>query len=622
MKARPLGEVGKKSENPAGERTLRRLVDNRWFALTDLLLVMLSAAAWMLIPRFGIGFSLIALLPWVLRSLAGHLPFQRTPFDWLIAVFLITAWVGYWAAYDKSAAWIKVWLIVSTVLLYYALSAQPKQNVVFLSFLSFCFALVLSLYFCLTYDFEGSGGRFAIWWMNHRPHVDWPAIHYDDVLGPVLISMILAFYWLWSTSKKSFGSVAVLMQPFLLLGMGMVALVFVLTLSRGIGLMGLGAVGLWVLWRASVRSGSNLRVRAIFPVLVLTYLLVLITVAYLGPASDAPGSMQGDYGANSRAELFGRGSYFLADYPITGAGLASFPGLYSQYMLVIPHSYFTNSYNLFLDVAIEQGVIAGSILIILYLGSVILVSQAIANDRPNELRLMRWLGLFALVVTIVHGCFYDYIYNGNGTALLFYPLGIAMAGTVNPTKSAERVFQQPKIISSWYRVVIGSLLAVIAVLALNPNKIIPLWYANLGAVQMSQVELKDFPTGQWSTSEIVSRLEMADTTLRSALKYEPHNQTANYRLGLIAILRQDFETAAAKLETAYQEAPNHRGIIKSLGYCYVWLGDMDKAQTLLDRIPEARHEMKNYIWWWETQGRPDLSERASLMVSRLEPNPQ
>jgi hypothetical protein len=83
---------------------LRQLIDNRWFALADLLLVMTSAAAWMLIPRAGIGFSLIALLPWVIRFLAGQRPFQRTPFDWLILIFLVTAWVGYWAAYDKSAA--------------------------------------------------------------------------------------------------------------------------------------------------------------------------------------------------------------------------------------------------------------------------------------------------------------------------------------------------------------------------------------------------------------------------------------------------------------------------------------------------------------------------------------
>jgi hypothetical protein len=507
-------------------------------------------------------------------------------------------------------------------LLYYAFSGQPKQNLVFLSFLSFCFALALSLYFCFTYGFEGSGGKIATWWMNHRPRLDWPAIHYDDVLGLVLISAILAFYWLWNTSKKSFGTAAVVMRLFLLLGIGMVALVFVLTISRGIELMVLAAMGFWVLWRVSTSSGSNVRVKAVFPLLVIGYLVVLITFTYLGPASDVPGSPQSDYGTNSRAEVLGRGAYFLADYPITGAGLASFPGLYSQYMLVIPHFYFPNSYNLFLDVAIEQGVIAGTIFIILYLGSVIFVSQAIANDPPNELRFMRWLALIALIVTIVHGLFYDYLYSGTGTALLFYPLGMAMAGRVDRPTSAEQIFQLPRTASSRNRVITAPLLAVVALLALNLHKIIPLWYANLGAVQMSQVELKDFPTGQWATSEIVPRLELADTAFQSALQYEPGNQTANYHLGRISMLRQDFKTAAANLETAYQEIPNHRGIIKSLGYCYVWLGEMDKAQALLDRIPEARHEMEVYIWWWETQGRPDLSERASRIVSRLDPASQ
>jgi hypothetical protein len=30
-----------------------------------------------------------------------------------------------------------------------------------------------------------------------------------------------------------------------------------------------------------------------------------------------------------------------------------------------------------------------------------------------------------------------------------------------------------------------------------------MWHANLGAVQMSKVELMGFPTGQWMDSEIV-----------------------------------------------------------------------------------------------------------------------
>jgi Tetratricopeptide repeat len=601
---------------------LRQFVDNRWFALTDLLLVMMSGAAWMLVPRLGIVFTLLAMLPWYLRFLAGRLPFQPTPVDWLMALFLATAWVGYWAAYDKSAAWIKVWLIVNAVLLYYALSAQPKQNLGLLSFLSFCFALAFSIYYFLTYDFTGGGGGLAIWWMNHRPHIEGLAVHHGHISGLLLISSIFAFYWLWTTSKKSFGSVAVMIQRLLLFGIAMIVLLFALTLSRGIELIGMAVIGFLILWRTSTLAASDSRVRIAFPILVLMYVTALIIVAYLGPARLATGSGSNDYGMNSRTELFGRGVYFLVDYPITGGGLGSFPGLYSQYMLVIPSFYFINSYNLFLDVAIEQGLIAGSILIILYFGSLLLVSHTVVNGPPNELQLMRWLGLFALIATIVHGIFYDDLYNGNGTVLLFYPLGMAMIGVVNQSNSTDRAFQLPRVISRSKRVIFGTLFAVIAVMALNLNKIIPLWYANLGAVQMSQVELKDFPTGQWETSAIVPRLEMAETTLHSALQYDSRNQTANYRLGLISMLRQDFKTAAANLETAYQEAPNHRGIIKSLGYCYVWLGDMDKARLLLKRIPEAQHEMSVYIWWWGTQGRSDLSENASIMISRLDPASQ
>jgi len=219
--------------------------------------------------------------------------------------------------------------------------------------------------------------------------------------------------------------------------------------------------------------------------------------------------------------------------------------------------------------------------------------------------------------------FYDYLYNGNGTALLFFPLGMAMMGVVNRNHSGDGVVQLPKALPRLNLAMITlPVLALILMFGVNINKVISHWYANLGALQMSQAELKNFPANQWATSDMVHRLEAAESTLQAALQYDPQNQTANYRLGLISMLRQDFKTAAANLETAYQEAPHHRGISKSLGYCYVWLGDMDKAQKLLDRIPEAQHEMKVYIWWWGTQGRPDLSERASLMISRLDPAPQ
>jgi hypothetical protein len=602
---------------------LRQTVDNRWFALTELLLVIMSATAWVLIPRLGIWFSLIVFLPWVLRFLAGHLPFQRTPFDWLIAIFLASAWISYWAAYDKSAAGIKFMLIVSAVLLYYALSAQPKQNLVFVSFLSFCFASAIAIYFFLTYDFVGSRSNAVIWWMMHKPKVDWPALNHGNTSGLLLISSIFALHWLWGLRKKSVGTVSILLRCLLFLGGGLISLTFLLAISHGTELIALGAVGFWILWKVSTSARSIAGGNRVFPIVVLVYLTVLIVFVYLGPARVPEGSVSDAYGSNSRAQLLEQSVYFLVDYPITGAGLNSFPGLYSQYILVIPYPYFSNSHNLFLDVAIEQGLVGGAIFLVVYLGAVWLVSERIVTTASNEIRTINWFSLLALLVMMIYGLFYDNLYNGNGTALLFFPLGMAMMGVVNRNRSGDEVVQLPKELPRLNMAMITlPVLVLILMLWVNLNMVISRWYANLGAVQMSQAELKNFPANQWATSDMVHKLEPAESTLQDALQYDPQNQTANYRLGLISMLRQDFKTAAANLETAYQEAPNHRGIIKSLGYCYVWLGDMDKAQKFLDPIPEAQNEMKVYIWWWGTQGRPDLSERASLIISHLDPSSQ
>jgi len=603
---------------------LRQITTNQWFAFTDLLLVVVSGAAWILIPKFGIWFTLFALLPWGLRLLAGSMPFKRTPFDWLMAVFLITAWVGYWAAYDKTTAWVKVWLIVTAVLLYFALSAWPKQNLRLPSMISFCIGLGISIYFFLTHDFTGGPAGIALWWMNHRPRVDGFAIHHGYVSGLLVITSLFASYWLWSIRKKAFGRFSIVLKILLALGVATIFGAFILTMSRGIWAAVVCGLGVWILWKivTSNRFAAKPKMRALFPVFVLVYLGAIIVFAYLGPARAGGGLSQSDYGNNTRAELFERGASFLADYPITGGGLNSFPGLYSQYVIVIPFYYFINSYNLFLDVAIEQGLIGGSAFIFIYLGSVLLVSHTIVKTQANEIRFFAWLGLFALIVTIIHGLFYDYLYNGSGTMLLFFPVGISMIGVANLNDSEVETIQLPEVLTvlnkgNIRRMVLVLAVVTVTILALNINKMVSLGYANLGAVQMSQVELRHFPTNHWATAETVPELETADASFHSALQYDPNNQTANYRLGMISMLRQDFEAASENLETAHQQSPGHRGIIKSLGYCYAWLGEMDKAQLLLERVPEAQKELNVYVWWWGTQGRRDLSIKAFQMASRL-----
>jgi hypothetical protein len=80
---------------------------------------------------------------------------------------------------------------------------------------------------------------------------------------------------------------------------------------------------------------------------------------------------------------------------------------------------------------------------------------------------------------------------------------------------------------------------------------------------------------------------------------------------------RDFETAQVELAKANIIDPEHRGIQKSLGYAYVWGGELDKPKYLLRDIREAEDEMGVYSWWWGEQDRGDLARQAKDMEQIL-----
>lgn len=601
---------------------LRQIVDHPGFALVDVFLVLISGAVWMLSPGVEPWIILIALLPWSVRMIAGRFPFRRTRFDWLLLIFLITAWLAYWSAYDKASAWNKIWLIVLAILLYYALVSQPGQNLVWVSLILFGVGIGTSIYFFLTHDFTNASVRIASWWMNTRPQFGWPAIHQGYISGIVAITTLYSLHGISKIRKITSRNPLVLSRSLINPGLGIMIGAFLFSASRGIWLAIAGAIVTWMLWKLLITSKPGFAsVKWLSPIVILICLLALVTFAYIGPAILNADETQSRYGDNTRLELFLRSAYFLEEYPFIGGGLDSFPGLYSQYQLVIPHHYFINSYNLFLDVAIEQGVIGGLAFLLVYVGCVWHASQAFLKAQSTEKFFLDWVSLFVLMIVVVHGMFYDYLYNGMGTFLLFLPTGISMNRIL---QSAEEngghvsvPFSQSKARETGNRSLSLAVSGMLIILVLFSGQLRSMWHSNLGAVQMSKVELMGFPSGQWMDSTIVPGLEAAETSLHSSLRFDGNRRTTNHRLGLISMLRTDFDAAVGYLEVANKYAPGHRGIIKSLGYCYVWLGDFDNAQRLLAEIPEASEELAIYVWWWGERGRHDLSEKALQMVPRL-----
>jgi predicted Zn-dependent protease len=112
---------------------------------------------------------------------------------------------------------------------------------------------------------------------------------------------------------------------------------------------------------------------------------------------------------------------------------------------------------------------------------------------------------------------------------------------------------------------------------------------------MARAELVGYPTGRWDADRtrriIESRtIQAALVSFNRAILFEPDNVTARYRLGLIALGKDDFQDAILQLKRAQEAAPAHRGIRKVLGYVYTWTGQLGPAFELLVQVPEAQNE--------------------------------
>lgn len=571
-----------------------------------------------------------------MRLAAGCFPFRHTRLDLPLVIFLVTAAIGVWAAYDRDAAWTKFWLMVGAILFFYALAGQPQANLWLVAGLLGFLGALAACYFSMTHDWGTEPAkveminRVALSWMSVRP-----SFHGEDIIHANAAASLMAMV---TPLLAAFGlrSWRVRRMPLVLLVAAAGALILtslLLTTSRG-GWLALGAaMGIWLLWSLSDHV-ARLRRRGRSRIFGLSLLFVSslsgwFALTYPGGIAGLAGSLPGPASASSRLDLARNTINLIANFPFTGGGLGAFPGLYSQYIDVIPFRVNDHSHNLFLDVAVEQGLLGLGAFLLVMLGSVwLLIASSIRREASTErLDLLRWATLAGLLVVLLHGLVDDVLYGHIGTPLLFLISGMAVAVAQPGPQQHSRRVQAAGVASTRARVegkrqwkIVGTAVVVIASIALLYSFRKPLlasWYADLGAVQMARTELAGWPMGEWDDGSNVAALAPTEALFHQALRLDPNNRAAHHRLGLIAMLRRDFTTAVAHLERAYQADGNHPGIRKVLGYSYVWSGQLDHAVEVLANVPETRDEMAVYVWWWGTQGRKDLAAHAEEIVGRM-----
>ena len=146
--------------------------------------------------------------------------------------------------------------------------------------------------------------------------------------------------------------------------------------------------------------------------------LALILLAYglfasgqldrlVGAVPDPTGSLV------SRAQIWRQGLPLIRDYFFTGAGLASFPIVFSIYRLLIHVPFHEHLHNIFLETWYEQGILGlaamlwGMLVVLRWAWEALTPSAGglwnAGYSRQSSLRTLGWAGMAALVTMGVHG---------------------------------------------------------------------------------------------------------------------------------------------------------------------------------------------------------------------------
>lgn len=634
---------------------MKTLLDRRWFAGIELFLTVVCAAVWYFWPQVGAWILPLAFTPWLLRLLGGRFPYRRTALDIPVLVFLVMALVGVWAAYDRTAALSKFWILLAGILLFYALASQPQANwSLVIGFLVLLGAFIAA-YFLLAYSWQAQPAdldflnRIGLGWMKVRPSIQQAQPDHNRIGGilAVLSPFVLAGTWnAWRERRI----------PALLLAISCGILVFLgllmsssraawLALGLGIGFclfIKIGSEGLSK--REYIRTRfTKAGWRALFftsmAVVVLSASVLLFSsnrvTAFL---RHLPRSLD----AESRIDLYRNSISLIPDFPYSGAGLGAFPGNYSRYAMLIPDYVYGYSQNLFLDLALEQGVLSSLAVIIVILGSLRALFAA------DSLTVFQWATFIGMLTFSFQGLAGDAFYGNPGTPLLFLLPGLTcmFAGPKSDMPFLHSESNEMKVLASSLTLTIVSkkdpqfsgsnssgkygkllftglaslLIGGLTLGCIFRAQLLSAWYTDLGSVQMARVELRNWSPQNNTPQVDLEELATSEALFRQALQLEPQNRAAQFRLGLIALGRRDFNSAINYFEPGYLAGSRRRGLEKALGYSYAWSGQLELGAALLMNIPEAREELGTYSWWWGTQGRQDLAQRALQMADLLAVN--
>jgi hypothetical protein len=403
-----------------------------------------------------------------------------------------------------------------------------------------------------------------------------------------------------------------------LLAGGLTAMILtglLLTSSRG-AILGLLAAGIlaalaWI----QVRWFSSGRRKAIFWGALVAALGVIIFGLFstgqmerlVGAVPDPTGSLV------SRMEIWRQGLPLVFDYPFTGAGLATFPIVFSVYRLLIHVPYHEHLHNIILETWYEQGILG---LIAMIWGMLVVARWAwkaltprlqakerAGFDEQSALRILGWAGMAALVAMGVHGMV-DVVFAVKRSL----PLVGVVVGYVTLLDSIQQPIAESKRAPgkrgdrSRVGIVILCGGAVLALLLALYRPLFASWYANLGTLAQTRLELSRYDPDHFdrpSLDQIRREVDLgrAERSFRLALRFQPVQRTAVERLALISLSRGKYEEAKSVLEGAISSGEHDRVARLLYGDVLVADGRLQAAADEVRGIPWAVDRLFGQAWY-------------------------
>jgi len=532
----------------------------------------------------------------------------------LFGIFLLSGLWSVLVAYQSEGAFLKWLCLVGGVLLYMTVSRLRSIDPAIILLFVGLVGIILSAYFVLTYDYIENPtdmellNSFGRKWMAVRPDSRIPGM-VNDIAGGIIGMIIPLLAGLGLQAKKYMRK---RLLTWAVIGIVLLLVGFILTGARSawVSLIITGGLllGIQALrWVAPIMKPNWKQGLAIVAVITL----VMIIWMWQGRGGFVE-NLQRDieqipgYGSIRGRLLTLTDSVYLAiDQPITGAGLGSFPGLYSRYILGIDEYYYAYSHSLFVDIFLEQGVFGFLSVLAVFVLAFAGVMQSWTGGKGEYIG----CGIFAsLIFIMTNGFIEDPLYSYGGTPFLFLSPALAIMA-LNGNDFQHKKFKFKKVMSLSTIII---LIATSAIILLGGWKYIASQiYSNVGAVLMNKAELNEFPETHKQDYMPIAGLDLPKDLFLKSLVHNPRNVTAHYRLGLIALHEKDFTLAREHLLDAYRLNPDHRGIRKALGYTSLWMGDIPTSIALLKWYPEVDGELTFWSEWWNNEDRVDLAGRVT-----------